>query len=190
MGHDGMQREMTMEEDLDLLSFSGLDSQVHSMQGPPLKTVYRSSETATSTHCAGHFTDVMLSLSGQSCVRMLFNSLRPSGQCARKEHAGPPPLFRHTSASHQASMPPPSAHATCAAGPALALHHQSSQEKPSQKSGISLRVGAQNFPFRRHPTPHHCSRLRLQGGGSTRRLDPCPQCQRCTLANSLPSAGL
>jgi hypothetical protein len=58
MGHDGTPREITMvrtkmatymrlstrerlQEDLDLLSFSGLDSQVHSAQGPPLKAVYR-----------------------------------------------------------------------------------------------------------------------------------------------------
>ena len=33
--------EEHLQEDLDLLSFSGLDSQVHSMQGPPLKAVYR-----------------------------------------------------------------------------------------------------------------------------------------------------
>ena len=30
-----------LQEDLDLLSFSGLDSQIHSAQGPPLKAVYR-----------------------------------------------------------------------------------------------------------------------------------------------------
>ena len=57
--HDGTPREITMvrtkwphicafdsyndrrQEDLDLLSFSGLNSQVHSAQGPPLKAVYR-----------------------------------------------------------------------------------------------------------------------------------------------------
>ncbi|KAI0285745.1 hypothetical protein BC826DRAFT_111282 [Russula brevipes] len=33
MGHDGMQREIKMV-DLDLFSFSGLDSQAHSTQGP------------------------------------------------------------------------------------------------------------------------------------------------------------
>jgi hypothetical protein len=58
MGHDGTPREMTMvgtkvahictfslkqhrQEDLDLLTFSGLDSQVHSPRGLPLKAVYK-----------------------------------------------------------------------------------------------------------------------------------------------------
>ena len=34
-------KSIQFQEDLDLLSFSGLDSQVHSTQGPPLKAVYR-----------------------------------------------------------------------------------------------------------------------------------------------------
>ncbi|KAH9978585.1 hypothetical protein BGW80DRAFT_1529938 [Lactifluus volemus] len=38
-GGDGMQREITME-DLDLLSFSSLDAQIHPGQGSPLKAVY------------------------------------------------------------------------------------------------------------------------------------------------------
>jgi hypothetical protein len=35
------QRTLILQEDLDLLSFSKLNSQDHSAHGPPLKAVYR-----------------------------------------------------------------------------------------------------------------------------------------------------
>jgi len=57
MGHDGMQWEIKMV-DLDLLSFFGLDSRVHSARSASngLSIEDRSTESATRTYCASHFT--------------------------------------------------------------------------------------------------------------------------------------
>jgi hypothetical protein len=137
MGHDGTPREITMvrtkiaaymrlslkqhrQEDLDLLSFSGLDTQVHSAQGPPLKAVYRGPvvgiryqyplivpatspsvrmtwvdlifrDGCTLTNgCSPSRTAVFRSTSRPR--RMLPSSSTPSGRCAHVRRAG---VHRH-----------------------------------------------------------------------------------------------
>ncbi|KAI0254065.1 hypothetical protein BJV78DRAFT_1280468 [Lactifluus subvellereus] len=96
VGNDQMQREITME-DLDLLSFSRVDGQIHSGQGPPLKAVYRGaivgiryqypvSVPATSPTSYRRF---QVNFASSSDAVKFIDAIRPVCPC--KENAGPPP---------------------------------------------------------------------------------------------------
>ncbi|KAH9986569.1 hypothetical protein BJV74DRAFT_844863 [Russula compacta] len=161
MSHDGIERDITME-DLDLLSFSGLDSQVHSAQGPPLKAVYRGpvvgvryqyplTVPATSVTSYRRF---QINFASPLDASQFIDAIRPVCPC--KENAGPPlpqiPTLRppveisasiqapprvplvghHTSAPQRPSMPPPFVSATSTIE--YTHHYSASQEESSQRA--------------------------------------------------------
>ncbi|KAF8482881.1 hypothetical protein DFH94DRAFT_384360 [Russula ochroleuca] len=139
MGHDGTPREITME-DLDLLSFSGLDSQVHSAQGPPLKAVYRGpvvgiryqyplTVPATSPSSYRRF---QVNFASASDIAQFIDAIRPVCPC--KENAGPPPPPTPMSrplVPRPASIQPPSAYAP------PVRHHTSAPQRPPVSAGAT-----------------------------------------------------
>ncbi|KAH9957943.1 hypothetical protein BC827DRAFT_1261462 [Russula dissimulans] len=119
MSQEGTQREITME-DLDLLTFSGLDSQVHSGQGPPLKAVYHGlvvgiryqyplTAPATSPTSYRRF---QVNFASASDAAQFIEAISPVCPC--KENTSPPPPQAPTNKpliAMSGSIQAPSAHA-------------------------------------------------------------------------------
>ncbi|KAI9510149.1 hypothetical protein F5148DRAFT_631139 [Russula earlei] len=133
IGQEGNQREITME-DLDLLTFSSLNSQFNSVQGPPLKAVYRGpvvgiryqyplTGPATSPMSYRRF---QVNFTSASDAAQFIEAIRPVCPC--KENAGPPPPQISTSRPPlvmSASIQAPSARAP------LVRAHTSVPQRPS-----------------------------------------------------------
>ncbi|KAI9463606.1 hypothetical protein BJY52DRAFT_924053 [Lactarius psammicola] len=163
VGHDGVEREITME-DLDLLSFSGTPSQVHPGQGPPLKAVYRGavvgiryqypfSAPATSPASYRRF---QVNFASASDAAQFIDAIRPVCPC--KENAGPlaPPTLTNgppvPTAMPRPSMLPPS------------LSTVGTFKSETQGSSQDLSQKVPRFP------PHSSSDLSLAPSSS----DPAP----------------
>ncbi|KAH9047838.1 hypothetical protein EDB84DRAFT_1263242 [Lactarius hengduanensis] len=183
MGHDGVEREVTME-DLDLLSFSGTPSQIHSGQGPPLKAVYRGavvgiryqypfSIPATSPASYRRF---QVNFASASDATQFIDAIRPVCPC--KETAGPPAPPIPT---NRPLVPPAAPMQPLPARSTLAQYHTSAVQRPSMLPPSMSTVvstlksetqgSSQEFPPKvpRFP-PHSTSDLSLALSSS----DPAP----------------
>lgn len=130
LGHDGVEREVTME-DLDLLSFSGTPSQIHPGQGPPLKAVYRGTiigiryqyPPATSPASYRRF---QVNFASASDAAQFIEAIRPVCPC--KENTGPPVPPIPTNGP---PVPPPAPMQTLPTHSTLARYHTSAAQRPS-----------------------------------------------------------
>ncbi|KAH9002056.1 hypothetical protein EDB86DRAFT_355871 [Lactarius hatsudake] len=183
MGHDGVEREVTME-DLDLLSFSG--TQIHSGQGPPLKAVYRGAVVgiryqypfSTPATSPASYRRFQVNFVSASDATQFIDAIRPVCPC--KETAGPPAPPIPT---NRPLVPPAAPTQPLPARSTLARYHTSAVQRPSMLPPSMSTVvsstlksetqgSSQEFPPKapRFAPPHSSSDLSLALSSS----DPAP----------------
>ncbi|KAI0305736.1 hypothetical protein B0F90DRAFT_1100153 [Multifurca ochricompacta] len=200
MGHDRMKREIIME-DLDLLSFSRIDSQIHSGQGQPLKAVYRGAVVGIRYQypLSVPATSPTVNFTSASDAAQFIDAIRPVCPC--KENAGPPapqiltnrcpvptpiqalPICTSlvpydTGTTQRPSMPPPSVTTT---GPIENIHNRRKEEScqrasyilPPSSSDLSLAPSSDPAP----PNPNSSISDRSPRSSSVR-----PEMHSTTLA--------
>ncbi|KAH9040743.1 hypothetical protein EDB85DRAFT_71029 [Lactarius pseudohatsudake] len=188
MGHDGVEREVTME-DLDLLSFSGTPSQIHSGQGPPLKAVYRGAVVGIRYQCPfstpatspASYRRFQVNFASASDATQFIDAIRPVCPC--KETAGPPAPPIPT---NRPLVPPAAPMQPLPARSTLAQYHTSAVQRPSMLppsivSTLKSDTQGSSQELPRFP-PHSGSDLSLALSSS----DPAPA---VALPHPTPSLG-